>query len=65
METINPAVLRPKQAAAYIGVSLPSIWRFAKEDPDFPQPFKIGPNASAIFREELDAWLKSKREATQ
>lgn len=63
MENVTAAVLRPKQAAAYIGVSLPTFWRYAKEEPDFPQPFRLGANASAVMREELDAWLKAKREA--
>ncbi|MGX5658173.1 helix-turn-helix transcriptional regulator [Castellaniella ginsengisoli] len=61
--TITPAVLRPSQAATYIGMSVPSFWRYAKLDPNFPQPFKIGPNATAVMRADLDAWLKSKREA--
>lgn len=65
METVTPAVLRPKQGATYIGASVPTFWRYAKHDPTFPRVFKIGPNASAVMREELDAWLKSKREAAQ
>lgn len=62
-QVINPPVLRPKQAAQYIGVSLPSFWRYAKYDPDFPRPLRLGPNARAVMRDDLDAWLASKREA--
>lgn len=65
MENVDPAVLRPKQGAEYIGVSLPTFWRFAKTDPDFPQPFKLGANASAVMRDELDAWLKAKRKGAE
>lgn len=65
MQTVTAAVLRPKQAAAYIGVSLPTFWRYAKEEPDFPHPFKLGANASAVMKDELDAWLNAKREAAQ
>lgn len=65
MTTITPAVLRPKQAAAYIGMSVPSFWRFAKEDPTFPDTFKIAANSTAVMRADLDAWLKAKREAAQ
>lgn len=61
---IQPAVLRPKQAAAYIGMSLPSLWRFMREDPTFPRAFKLGANASGILREELDEWLDRKRNAS-
>ncbi|TAN27281.1 MAG: AlpA family phage regulatory protein [Castellaniella sp.] len=63
MTTINPPVLRPSQAAAYIGLSLPSFWRIAKADPSFPRPFKVGPNSTAVMRRDLDAWLESKRVA--
>lgn len=62
---INPRVLRPRQAAEYIGISIASFWRIAKSDPDFPTPFKLSANSSAIMREDLDAWLKAKQEAAQ
>lgn len=61
--TITPAVLRPKQAATYIGMSVPSLWRYAKTDPTFPRMFKIGANSTAVMRADLDAWLKAKQEA--
>jgi|LSQX01.3.fsa_nt_gb predicted DNA-binding transcriptional regulator AlpA len=62
--TVSP-VLRPKQGAAYIGMSLPSFWRIAKDDPTFPRLFKIGPNSTAVMRADLDAWLQAKQEAAQ
>lgn len=62
---INPPVLRPKDAASYIGVSLPTFWRFSLEDPDFPSVFKLGSNSSAVMRVELDNWLASKRGAVK
>ncbi|AZV92454.1 hypothetical protein CBF45_00880 [Bordetella sp. J329] len=62
MTNITPAVLRPKEAAAYIGVSVPSFWRFAKEDPSFPRTFKLAANSTAVMRADLDAWLESKLE---
>lgn len=63
MTTITPAVLRPTQAAAYIGSSVPTFWRRVKDDPDFPRPFKVGPNSTVVMRASLDAWLKAKQEA--
>lgn len=60
--TTTSPVLRPKQAATYIGLSLPSFWRFVKEDQTFPRPFKIGANATAVMRADLDAWLETKKE---
>jgi len=65
MSTFASPVLRPKQAAAYIGMSVPSFWCFAKDDPTFPRLFKIGPQATAIMRADLDAWIAAKREAAQ
>ena len=62
MTTITPAVLRPKQAAAYIQMSIPSFWRLAKNDPNFPRPFKLSENSTAIFRKDLDDWLAAKKE---
>lgn len=63
MKEIAPAVLRPKQGAAYCGFSIATWWRKAKTDPDFPRQFKIGPNSTAVMRADLDAWLAKKREA--
>lgn len=58
---VNPAVMRPRQAAEYIGLSYPTFWRLAKTDPDFPKPFKLSTNSSAVMREDLDAWLEARR----
>lgn len=59
---VNPPVLRPRQGADYISVSLPSFWRLVKHDPDFPRPFKLSANSTAILRADLDAWLLKKQE---
>lgn len=51
------AALRPKQAAEYVGISIATIWRWAKVRPDFPRPRKIGPNATVWMRDDLDSFL--------
>lgn len=61
---ILPAVLRPKQGAAYLNIGIATFWRLAKHDPTFPPVFKMSDNASAVMREELDAWLAAKREVS-
>lgn len=61
MAIITPAVLRPKQAAVYLGFSVPTFWRYAKIDPTFPKPFKLGANATGVMRSDLDQWLLAKR----
>ena len=62
---INPPVLRPTQAAAYIGLSLPTFWRLARQDETFPKPFRLGENSTAVMRDDLDAWLQARKEAAQ
>lgn len=62
MKTFTSPVLRPKQAAAYIGMSVPSFWRIVKDDPTFPRPFKLSANATAVMRTDLDQWLVTKQE---
>lgn len=57
------AVLRPKAAAEYCGVSLTSFWRLVKNDPAFPKPFKITQASTGVFRDGLDKWLQSRAQA--
>jgi prophage regulatory protein len=53
-------VLRPKQFADKYQMGLSSFWRHAKEDPDFPKPFKLSPRVTAIDADEADAWYAAK-----
>lgn len=59
---MESVVIRPRAAAKYIGVGISTFWRFAKDDPTFPKPFKIGPQATVLMRADLDEWLRQKRE---
>ncbi|MCB2036220.1 MAG: hypothetical protein KDF56_04825 [Ottowia sp.] len=62
---IEPVALGPKAAAAYVGFSVPTFWRTAKNDATFPPVFKVSPGRCAVMRAELDAWLAAKREVKQ
>jgi len=62
---IEPVALAPKAAAAYVGFSLPTFWRTAKNDATFPAVFRLSPGRCAVMRAELDAWLAAKREVKQ
>ena len=53
-------MLRRKEAAAKLGVSQPTFWRWSK-GPDFPVGFRLGPNAVGYAETELEAWLESRR----
>lgn len=52
--------LRPAAAAAKIGVSPSTLWAWAKSDPEFPRPFKLGQNCTAFFEHEIDAFLNKR-----
>jgi predicted DNA-binding transcriptional regulator AlpA len=53
-------MLRRKEAALKLGVSVPTFWRYSK-DPNFPIAFKLGPNAVGYDEAELETWLESRR----
>lgn len=49
-------ILRPADAAEYIGVSLPAYYAGAAKG-RFPSPIKIGNRASGVPRPWLDAFI--------
>ncbi|WP_175813335.1 ribbon-helix-helix domain-containing protein [Burkholderia contaminans] len=58
------AGLRAKQAAAYLGISVTSLWRFARTNPSFPQPVRVTDGVTVFLTDELDAWLAEKSKRT-
>ncbi|KKL89483.1 hypothetical protein LCGC14_1914230 [marine sediment metagenome] len=52
--------LRLKDAAAYIGVSKPTLWRLAEQDPNFPKKIRISSRCCIYRRSDLQSWLASK-----
>ena len=56
------AILRPKDAAQYLGISVGTLYRWAQEQPGFPQPIKIGPRTTGWRQADLDAWLDRQQE---
>jgi predicted DNA-binding transcriptional regulator AlpA len=70
MSEVNPVPraqskrgLRVSQAAIKLGVSVPTVWRWASERPDFPKPRKLGPNVTVFDEGELDAFLSGAKAA--
>ncbi|QLB63465.1 helix-turn-helix transcriptional regulator [Paraburkholderia caribensis] len=49
--------LRPKQAANHIGISVASLWRYARNRDDFPRPVKLSEGVTIFFEGELNDWL--------
>jgi prophage regulatory protein len=52
-------VLRPKVAAAKLGISRPTFYRYTAL-PGFPSRVPLGPRAVGYFEHELDQWLVSR-----
>lgn len=60
-----PVVLRPKAAAPYMGECLAKFWERAKNDPDHPKTFKLGPRTTVVYVADCDAYLAKKRKQAQ
>ena len=56
-------VLRPAQAAEKLGISVPTLWRWARERHDFPKPSKLGERVTIFDESELDAFVASRKAA--
>lgn len=46
-------LMSPDQAAAFIGVSKPTLWRFRRADPNFPQPLIFGSKTVRYRKSDL------------
>lgn len=56
----NRVALRPAHAAAFLGCSPATLWRWAKTLEGFPQPHKVpGQRVTVWFRDELSRWRDS------
>ena len=53
---IQSEVLRPREAARYVGLSRPTIDRWRKAG-KFPKALQLGPQAIGWRRSDLDKWL--------
>jgi len=51
--------VRPKQAAATLGISIATLWRWAKERNDFPKPRNLSSRCTVWDADELQAWRDS------
>lgn len=52
-------VLRPRDAARYVGLSRPTIDRWRKAG-KFPKALQLGPQAIGWRRSDLDEWLNGR-----
>lgn len=57
------AILRPAEAAEYLGMSRRKLYDIAEIDPDFPRKIVFSKRCVGWRRESLDAWLRAKEAA--
>lgn len=51
-----PTFLTVRQVADRLAVSIPTVWRWARERSDFPKPQRLGPAATRWRLADLEAW---------
>ncbi|WP_016954924.1 helix-turn-helix domain-containing protein [Catenovulum agarivorans] len=56
-------VLRLKDAASYLNISLTSLWRICQNDPLAPPKIRITSRCCVMRKADLDAYLESKKGA--
>ena len=52
------SLLRVKDVAKKLGMSVPTIWRKTKNDPNFPKPIKVSASITAWKVSEINAWVE-------
>ena len=62
---LTPAVLRPRDAAAYLGIGRSTLWRWAQCKPKFPKPCKLADRVTVWKKSELDAFLEQRASAIE
>ena len=48
--------LRMRASAEMLGISVPTLYRWIKEKPDFPRPRQLSARCTVLDQEELVAW---------
>lgn len=62
-EQSTKRALRPAQVASKLGISVASVWRFARTNPTFPRPRKLSERVTVFDEAELDAFVESRKVA--
>ncbi|WP_028490927.1 AlpA family transcriptional regulator [Thioalkalivibrio sp. ALJ15] len=57
------AILRPNEAAPYLGMSRRKLYDLSESDPTFPRKIVFSSRCVGWRREALDAWLRGKEGA--
>lgn len=62
MDDKPSALLTPKHSAAFLDVSIATLWRLPHKDSDFPKPFKIA-GMTRWRRADLEQYINQRAEA--
>lgn len=55
-------ILRPKQLANYLSLSLATVWRLQQQE-NFPKKIQLSTKAVGWFEDEITAWLENRSSA--
>lgn len=53
--------IRLPEVRRLTGMSKATIWRYSKDDPKFPKPFKLSPSITVWDEGAVLAWLAAKQ----
>lgn len=54
-------ILRPKQVAYFMGVSLQTLWRLDKRDPEFPNKIRFTTRCVGYKRSEILSYVETRQ----
>jgi predicted DNA-binding transcriptional regulator AlpA len=58
----TPAIMRLKEVAYYLQISLVTLWRMGEQDPNFPKKIRMNSRCVGYLKTDIDNWLASKGE---
>lgn len=59
-EQVTRQTVRPAEAAVMLGIATPTLWRWTRDLPGFPQPERYrlaGRNVTVWYVDDLEAWM--------
>lgn len=59
----QPQYERAKATAAYLKISVSTLWQWSKTRHDFPKPVKAGERVTLFDLAAINEWLRQQREA--
>jgi predicted DNA-binding transcriptional regulator AlpA len=51
--------LRPRQAAAFLGIALSTLWRWVASREGFPRPVRLSPRTTVFRLSDLADWREA------